>query len=49
MRSTRSSPRRSTRRDPPDSRLAALDALRVLPADVREAVRKNLADDGDPA
>jgi hypothetical protein len=30
------------------SRLAALDALRVLPADVREAVRKNLAEDGDP-
>ncbi|HEX9367261.1 MAG TPA: hypothetical protein VF921_11565 [Vicinamibacterales bacterium] len=29
-------------------RIAALDALRVLPADVREAVRKNLADDGDP-
>jgi hypothetical protein len=30
-------------------RLAALDALRVLPADVREAVRKNMADDADPA
>src|SRR5260370_5978864 len=29
-------------------RVAALDALRVLPADVREAVRKNLADDSDP-
>lgn len=29
-------------------RVAALDALRVLPPDVREAVRKNLADDGDP-
>jgi hypothetical protein len=28
-------------------RLAALDALRVLPADVREAVRKNLAEDAD--
>jgi len=34
---------------PAGSRLAALDALRVLPADVREAVRKNLAEDGDPA
>lgn len=33
---------------PAASRLAALDALRVLPADVREAVRKNLADDRDP-
>lgn len=29
-------------------RIAALEALRVLPADVREAVRKNLADDKDP-
>ena len=33
---------------PAAARIAALDALRVLPADVREAVRKNLADDGDP-
>lgn len=33
---------------PAASRLAALDALRVLPADVREAVRKNLAEDSDP-
>jgi hypothetical protein len=29
-------------------RLAALDALRVLPADVGDAVRKNLSDDKDP-
>jgi hypothetical protein len=29
-------------------RLAALDALRVLPADVREAVRKKLSEDTDP-
>jgi len=28
-------------------RIAAFDALRVLPADVREAVRKNLVDDPD--
>jgi hypothetical protein len=34
---------------PAAARLAALDALQVLPADVREAVRKNLAEDGDPA
>ena len=33
---------------PAASRLAALDALRVLPADVGEAVRKNLSDDKDP-
>jgi len=33
---------------PAAARIAALDALRVLPADVREAVRKNLADDSDP-
>jgi HEAT repeat protein len=33
---------------PPAARLAALDALRVLPPDVREAVRKNLAEDPDP-
>ena len=33
---------------PAAARVAALDALRVLPADVREAVRKNLADDRDP-
>jgi hypothetical protein len=33
---------------PATVRVAALDALRVLPPDVREAVRKNLADDGDP-
>jgi hypothetical protein len=33
---------------PAGARLAALDALRVLPDDVREAVRKNLADDADP-
>ena len=33
---------------PATVRLAALDALRMLPPDVREAVRKNLADDGDP-
>jgi hypothetical protein len=30
------------------SRLAALDALRVLPSDVGEAVRRNLSDDTDP-
>jgi hypothetical protein len=30
------------------ARLAALDALRVLPADVGEAVRRNLAGDPDP-
>jgi hypothetical protein len=29
-------------------RLAAFDALRALPADVREAVRQNLVDDPDP-
>jgi hypothetical protein len=34
---------------PAAARLAALDALRVLPADVREAVRKNLAEDEDAA
>jgi hypothetical protein len=34
---------------PAAPRLAALDALRVLPADVREAVRKNLVGDADPA
>jgi hypothetical protein len=34
---------------PAESRLAALDALRVLPAGVREAVRKNLAEDADPS
>jgi hypothetical protein len=33
---------------PAGPRLASLDALRVLPADVREAVRRNLADDRDP-
>ena len=33
---------------PAAARIAALDALRVLPADVREAVRTNLADDSDP-
>lgn len=33
---------------PAASRLAALDALRVLPPDVREAVRKNLSEDKDP-
>jgi hypothetical protein len=33
---------------PAGVRVTALDALRVLPADVREAVRKNLADDSDP-
>jgi hypothetical protein len=33
---------------PAAARVTALDALRVLPADVREAVRKNLADDSDP-
>jgi HEAT repeat protein len=33
---------------PAASRLAALDALRVLPPDVAEAVRKNLSDDKDP-
>jgi len=33
---------------PAIARIAALDALRVLPPDVGEAVRKNLADDGDP-
>jgi len=33
---------------PAASRLAALDALRVLPADVGEAVRKNLSEDKDP-
>ena len=32
----------------PDTARDALDALRVLPPDVGEAVRKNLADDGDP-
>src|SRR5438552_431199 len=32
---------------PASVRLAALDALRVLPPDVREAVRKNLSDDKD--
>jgi hypothetical protein len=32
---------------PSAARVAALEALRVLPADVREAVRKNLADDPD--
>jgi hypothetical protein len=32
---------------PAAARIAALDALRVLPADVGEAVRKNLADDGN--
>lgn len=30
------------------SRLAAFDALRVLPADVRQAVRKNLVEDPNP-
>src|SRR5205814_13408 len=34
---------------PAAARIAALDALRVLPADVQEAVRKNLAGDPDPA
>lgn len=34
---------------PAGPRLAALEALRVLPADVREAVRKNLAEDSDPS
>lgn len=33
---------------PAGARLAALEALRALPADVREAVRKNLAEDPDP-
>lgn len=33
---------------PAAARLAALDALRVLPDDVREAVRTNLVDDADP-
>jgi len=33
---------------PAASRLAALDALRVLPVDVSEAVRKNLSEDTDP-
>ena len=33
---------------PATCRLAALDALRVLPPDVREAVRKNLSEDKDP-
>lgn len=33
---------------PAGARLAALEALRALPADVREAVRKNLAEDADP-
>jgi hypothetical protein len=33
---------------PAASRLAALDALRVLPPDVGEAVRKNLSEDKDP-
>jgi hypothetical protein len=33
---------------PAAARLAAFDALRVLPEDVSEAVRKNLADDRDP-
>jgi hypothetical protein len=36
----------TSRSAPP--RLAALDALRVLPPDVREAVRKNLSEDKDP-
>jgi hypothetical protein len=30
------------------SRVAAFDALRALPEDVREAVRRNLVDDADP-
>lgn len=33
---------------PAAARLAALDALRVLPADVGDAVRKNLTEDKDP-
>lgn len=33
---------------PSGARLAALEALRALPADVQEAVRKNLAEDADP-
>ncbi len=35
-------------RRPAAPRIAAFEALRVLPADVSEAVRRNLAEDGDP-